>query len=168
MDVILNDIARIQEANRLDVLLDGLVILLLLEELVGVLLDYLTLDLSREVRLAGNGLRLGVVALLHQVVDLDVVLHGVQLDQLPVHPLPLVALSDVVYPFLTRSLLDLHVNNGAVRWRVPIHRDLVFEVVDRELRLCGTHLCWAHGRLGDLFDLYDVVLEEVEHLFWAL
>ena len=41
------------------------------------LLDDLTLDLAGEVCLLGDGLRLSVVRLLHQVVDLDVVFHRV-------------------------------------------------------------------------------------------
>ena len=65
LNVILDDVARIEEANRLNVLLDGLIVLFLLEELVSVLLDNLTLDLSREVCLLGDGLGLSVMRFLH-------------------------------------------------------------------------------------------------------
>ena len=97
------------------------------------LLNNLTLNLTREVRLFGNGLGLSIVTLLHQVVDLDVVLHRVQLDKLAVDALPLVTLSDVVDGLLSLSLLDLHINDGAVGRRIPVHSDLVFEVVDGQL-----------------------------------
>ena len=61
LNVVLNDITRIQEANSLDILFDRFVVLLLVEEFVGVLFDNLTLDLAREVRLFCDGLRLSVV-----------------------------------------------------------------------------------------------------------
>ena len=97
------------------------------------LLDDLTLDLTREVCLFSDGLCLGIVTLLHQVVDLDVVLHRVQLDKLAVDALTLVTLSDVVDGLLSLSLLDLHINYGAVGRRIPVHSDLVLEVVDGQL-----------------------------------
>ena len=65
LNVILDDVARVEEANRLNILLDGFVVLFLLEELVRVLLDNLTLDLPREVCLLGDGLGLSVMRLLH-------------------------------------------------------------------------------------------------------
>ena len=65
LNVILDDVARIEEANRLNVLLNGLIVFFLLEELVSVLLDNLTLDLSWEVCLLGDGLGLGVMRFLH-------------------------------------------------------------------------------------------------------
>ena len=65
LNVVLNDVARIKEANRLDILLDSLVVLFLLEELVSVLLDNLTLDFSWEVCLLGNCLGLSVMRLFH-------------------------------------------------------------------------------------------------------
>ena len=94
------------------------------------LFNDLALDLTREVCLFCDGLCLSIVTLLHQVVDLDVVLHRVQLDKLAVDALTLVTLSDVVDGLLPLSLLDLHIDDGAIcRW-VPIHGDLVLEVVD--------------------------------------
>ena len=92
LDVVLNDVARIQEANRLNVLLNRLIVLLLLEEFVGVLLNDLTLDLTWEVCLFSDGLSFSIVAFLHQVVNLDVILHRVQFDELTIDALPLVAL----------------------------------------------------------------------------
>ena len=88
----MNDITRVEETDGLDILLDCFVVLLLLEQFVSVLLDNLALDLTWEVRLLCDGLSLSVVGLLHQVVNLDVVLHRVKLDQLAVHPGALVAL----------------------------------------------------------------------------
>ena len=77
LNVILDDVARVEEANRLNVLLDGLIVLFLLEELVSVLLDNLTLDLLWEVSLLSNSLSFSVVRLFHQVVDLNIVFHWV-------------------------------------------------------------------------------------------
>ena len=140
LNVVLDDVARVEEADSLDVLLDGLVVLFLLEELVSVLFDDLTLDLAGEVCLFGDGLRLSVVRLLHQVVDLDVVFHGVQLDKLSYHVVVLIIeLSDVIDAFLTLRLFDLHIDDDAIGGWVPEHGDLVLEVVDRELRRSGRH-----------------------------
>ena len=61
LDVILDHVARIKEADRLNVLFDGLIVLFLLKEFVCVLLDNLALDLSREVCLLRNGLSLSIV-----------------------------------------------------------------------------------------------------------
>ena len=133
LNVVLDHVTWIQEANSLDILFDCLIIFLLLEQLVSMFLNNLTLDLTREVCLFGDGLRLSIVTLLHQVVDLDVVLHRVQLDKLAVDALTLVTLSDVVDGLLSLSLLDLHINDGAVSRWIPVHSDLVLEVVDRQL-----------------------------------
>ena len=140
LNVVLDDVARVEEADSLDVLLDGLIILFLLEELVSMLLDDLALDLAGEVCLFGDGLCLSIVRLLHQVVDLDVVFHGVQLDKLSHHVVVLIVeLSDVVDTFLTLRLFDLHIDDDAIGGGVPEHGDLVLEVVDRELRRSGRH-----------------------------
>ena len=136
LNVVLNDIAGVQKANRLNVLLDGFIVLFLLEKFVSVLLDNLTLDLTREVSLLGNGLRLSIVALLHKVVDLDVVLHREKLDELTVDALTLVSLCHIVDAFLSWSFLDLHIDDSPVSRRVPVHCDLVLKVVNRELRGC--------------------------------
>ena len=61
LDVVLDDVARIQEPNRLDVLLDSLIVLLLVKQLVSMLLNNLALDLTWEIRLFCDGLRLSVV-----------------------------------------------------------------------------------------------------------
>ena len=128
----MNDITWVQEANRFNVLLDGFIVLLLLEQLVSVLLNDLTLDLLREVGFLGDRLSFSIMRLLHQVVDLDVVLHGVELDKLANAIVLLVKhLSDVVDALLTLSLFDLNVNYLAIgRW-APEHRDLILKVVDR-------------------------------------
>ena len=133
LDVVLNHVTRVQEADRLDILFDSFIILLLLEQFVSMLLNDLALDLTWEVCLFSDGLCLSIVTLLHQVVDLDVVLHRVQLDKLAVDALTLVTLSDVVDGLLSLSLLDLHINYGAVGRRIPVHSDLVLEVVDGQL-----------------------------------
>ena len=78
LDVVLDHIARIEEANGHHVLLDCLIVLLLIEKLVGVLLDDLALDLPREVGILCNGQGFLVLILLHQVVNLDIVFHFVQ------------------------------------------------------------------------------------------
>lgn len=61
LDVVLDDVARIQEPNRLNVLLNSLIVLLLMEQLVSVLFYDLALNLTREIRLFCDGLRLSVV-----------------------------------------------------------------------------------------------------------
>lgn len=132
LDVVLDDVAGVQEADSLDVLLNRIIVLLLLEKFVGVLLDDLALDLGREVCLLRDRLGLCIVRLLHQVVNLHVVLHRVQLDQLTSrHLLRLVVrLCDVIDALLALRLFDLDVNDGSVGRRAPEHRDLVLEVVD--------------------------------------
>ena len=167
LDVVLNDVAWIEEPNGLDVLLNSLIVLFLMEKLVSVLLDDLTLDLAREVGLFCDGLRLGVVRFLHQVVDLDVVFHGVETDKLAIDALAFVYLRNVVDTLLARCLFNLHVQDVAICWRIPVHGNLVLEVVDRKLgdglgaRLVSDAFC--HGLHFDY-----ILFEEVDHLFVAL
>ena len=61
LNVVLDDVAWVEEADRFDVLLDGVIVLFLVEKFVGVLFYYLALDLSREVCFFGNCLRFSVV-----------------------------------------------------------------------------------------------------------
>ena len=61
LNVILDHVTWIEETDRFDVLLDGFVILLLLEELIGVLFYDLTLDFSREISLLCDCLSLCIV-----------------------------------------------------------------------------------------------------------
>ena len=167
MDVVLDDVARIEEPDRLDVLLNGLVVLLLVEQLVRMLLDDLALDLAREVRLLRDRLSLRVVRLLHQVVDLDVVLHGVEADKLAIHSLPFIYLGYVVDTLLPRCLFNLNVDDVAIGRRIPIHGNLILEVVDRQLgdrlgaRLIRNAFC--HG-----LHFNDILFEEVDHLLVTL
>lgn len=133
LDVVLDDVTRVQETNRLDILLNRFIILLLVEEFVGVFFNDLALNLSREVCLFCDRLRLCIVRLLHQVIDLDVVLHGIQANELTIKSVTLIDLSDVVNAFLPRSLLNLHIKDSAISRWVPVHRDLVLEVVNAEL-----------------------------------
>lgn len=79
LDVVLNDIARIQKANRVYILVNGLLVFLLLKEFISMLLDDLTLDFSWETCLFSYRLRLRIMTLFHEVVYLDIVLHWVQL-----------------------------------------------------------------------------------------
>ena len=109
LDVILDHITRVEEADCLNILLDSLVILFLMEQLVSVLFNDLALNLTGEVRLLRNGLGFRIVGLFHQIVDLDVVLHRVKTNELSIDSILLIDFSDVVYAFLTRSLLNLHI-----------------------------------------------------------
>lgn len=130
----MNHITWIEEADRFYILLNGLVVLFLLEELIGVLFDNLALDFTGEVRLLRYGLGLSVVRLLHQVVNLDIVFHWVELDELSDYILTLVTdLSNIIDALLALGLLNLNINDRAVSRWVPEHSDLVFKVVDREL-----------------------------------
>ena len=130
----MNHITWIEETDRFDILLNGLVVLFLLEELIGVLFDNLALDFTGEVRLLRYGLGLSVVRLLHQVVNLDIVFHWVELDELSDYILTLVTdLSNIIDALLALGLLNLNINDRAVSRWVPEHSDLVFKVVDREL-----------------------------------
>ena len=107
--VILDHITWVEEADCLDILLDSLVILFLMEQLVSVLFNDLALNLTREVRLLRDGLGFRIVGLFHQIVYLDVVLHRVKANELPIDSILLIDFSDVVYAFLARSLLNLHI-----------------------------------------------------------
>ena len=130
----MDHITWIEEADRFDILLNGLVVLFLLEELISVFFDNLALDFTGEVRLLRYGLGLSVVRLLHQVVNLDIVFHWVELDELSDYILTLVTdLSNIIDALLALGLLNLNINDRAVSRWVPEHSDLVFKVVDREL-----------------------------------
>mmetsp|Transcript_28932 Transcript_28932/g.35790 ORF Transcript_28932/g.35790 Transcript_28932/m.35790 type:complete len:703 (-) Transcript_28932:22-2130(-) len=167
LDVVLDDIAGVEEANSFDVLLDSLIVLLLVEELVGVLLNYLTLDLAGEVRLLCDRLSLRIVRLLHQIVNLDVVLHGVEADELAVDAVALIDLGDVVDALLAWRLFNLHVQDVAVGGRVPVHGDLILEIVDGQLgHSLRTGL--VRNTLRHCFHLNHVLFEEVDHLLVAL
>ena len=109
LDVILDHITRVEEADCLNILLDSLVILFLMEQLVSVLFNDLALNLTGEICLLRNGLGFRIVGLFHQIVDLDVVLHRVKTNELSIDSILLIDFSDVVYAFLTRSLLNLHI-----------------------------------------------------------
>ena len=61
----MDHIARIEESNGHHVLLDGIIVLLLIEKFVGILLDNLALDLPWEVGILGNGQGLLILILLH-------------------------------------------------------------------------------------------------------
>ena len=98
------------------------------------LLNDLALNLAREVSLFGDGLGLSIVTFLHKVVDLDVVFHREKFYELAVDTLTFVRLCHIVDAFLTWSLLYLNVNDGSIGRGIPVHRDLVFEVVNGELR----------------------------------
>ena len=65
LDVVLNDITGVQEADSLDVLIDCFIVFLLLEKFVSMLFDNLTLDLPGEVGFLSDSLGLGVMGLLH-------------------------------------------------------------------------------------------------------
>lgn len=75
LDVPLDNVAGVEEADRLDKLVDRVVVLLLVKQFIGVLLDDLALDLGWELGILGDLLRLHVETLLHQCVDFDVVFH---------------------------------------------------------------------------------------------
>lgn len=65
LDEVLNDVAWVEEADRLNILFNCFVVLFLLKQFIRVLFDNLTLDLSREVCLFSYGLRLCIMGLLH-------------------------------------------------------------------------------------------------------
>ena len=65
LDEVLNDVAWVEEADRLNILFNCFVVLFLLEQFIRVLLDNLALDLSREVCLLRYYLRLCIMGLLH-------------------------------------------------------------------------------------------------------
>ena len=68
---------------------------------------------------------------------------------------------------MTRCLFNLNVEDVAISRRIPIHGNLVLEVVDRKLgdglgaRLVSDAFC--HGLHFD-----HILFEEVDHLFVAL
>jgi hypothetical protein len=130
LDVVLDHIARIEEANGHHVLLDCLIVLLLIEKLVGVLLDDLALDLPREVGILCNGQGFLVLILLHQVVNLDIVFHFVQLDQFSLEPSIDHILRQIVNGVvlhLEAPMQDVAISGG------PKQRDFVFEVINGKL-----------------------------------
>ena len=65
LDEVLNDVAWVEEADRLNILFNCFVVLFLLKQFIRVLFDNLALDLSREVCLLRYGLRLCIMGLLH-------------------------------------------------------------------------------------------------------
>lgn len=65
LDEVLNDVAWVEEADRLNILFNCFVELFLLEQFICVLFDNLALDLSWEVCLLRYGLRLCIMGLLH-------------------------------------------------------------------------------------------------------
>ena len=140
LDIVLDHVTWIEESNRLNVLLDGLVVLFLLEEFIGMLLDNLALNFAREICFFCDSLSLSIVRLLHQVVYLDIVFHWVKLDELTNYIIIFVIdLSDVIDALLALGFLDLNIDNCAVgRW-VPEHSNLVLEVINGQLRRGATN-----------------------------
>lgn len=65
LDEVLNDVAWVEEADRLYILFNCFVVLFLLKQFIRVLFDNLALDLSWEVCLLRYGLRLCIMGLLH-------------------------------------------------------------------------------------------------------
>ena len=65
LDEVLNDVAWVEEADRLNILFNCFVVLFLLKQFIRVLFDNLALDLSREVCLLRYCLRLCIMGLLH-------------------------------------------------------------------------------------------------------
>ena len=77
LNVVLDDIAGVQKVDCLHILLDRFVILFLLEQFVCMLLDYLTLDVLWEASFFSYRQRFCVMGLLHEVINFDIVIHGV-------------------------------------------------------------------------------------------
>ena len=114
--------------NRVNELVDGLVVaLLLVEEVTPSLVDFCS-HLGRELRCVCNVESFLVEAHLHECLDLNVVFHLVQLAQHFLSPIPDDVLSQVEDTFF----LDFDLKDFVV-FVVPEESNVVYKVLDEEL-----------------------------------
>ena len=131
------------------------------------LLDDLTLDVLGKASFFGDCQSFRVVRLLHEVVNFDIVVHRVQADELSINALAFIILSDKV-DTLRRSFLDLNIDNVAICGWVPIHSDLILEIIDRDLGCCRGGSLRTSNCLVYLLNFDNVIFEKVDSFFLSL
>jgi len=157
LDESLDHITRIQVANCLFVLGDGVLEVLLVVKLVGVLLTDLSDDVGREFRIFSDLFGFSKEHLLHEGVNFDVVVHLVQLAQ---HELIVGVLGQIV----DCIVLYLNLEDARVR-RCPIRRDSIVEVVNLKRTLSFFILIALTSTSRLKINRYDEVLEVPDVLF---
>ena len=160
LEVVLNDVGRIEEPNRFNVLLDCFVKLFLRKKLIGVLFYYFRLDVFGEVGVARNCLCFLVETTLHQVVNLDIVLHFVELDKFSFAATATLILRQVV----NGIIFDLNVHDLTAGCR-PEQRNLILEIVYVKLTLRGSVQMRSCAAFSHWFHLNNVIFEETHVLF---
>ena len=157
LDESLDHITRIQVANCLFVLGDGVLEVLLIVKLVGVLLTDLSDDIGREFRIFSDLFGFSKKHLLHEGVNFDVVVHLVQLAQ---HELIVGVLGQIV----DCIVLYLDLEDARMR-RCPIRCDSIVEVVNLKRTLRFFKLIALTSTSWLKINRYDEVLEVPDILF---